>query len=156
MTDRVTLGVQFDPDSELLEQFEEYKENNGFTSRAETMRHLMREELQSDGDRAGEDVSAAASRSTLTAVALYAVAELAAFPTAARYTLFGAAFVFAAASVVGYGRVLRDIVGEKLELGDVDELDDEGAVASISPLVRAVGGALMLLALAFTAVSGVL
>ena len=156
MTDRVTLGVQFDPDSELLEQFEEYKENNGFTSRAETMRHLMREELQSDGDRAGEDVSAAASRSTLTAVALYAVAELAAFPTAARYTLFGAAFVFAAASVVGYGRVLRDIVGEKLELGDVDELDDEGAVASISPLVRVVGGALMLLALAFTAVSGVL
>lgn len=156
MTDRVTLGVQFDPDSELLEEFEEYKENNGFTSRAETMRHLMREELQSDGDRAGEDVSAAASRSTLTAVALYAVAELAAFPTAARYTLFGAAFVFAAASVVGYGRVLRDIVGEKLELGDVDELDDEGAVASISPLVRAVGGALMLLALAFTAVSGVL
>lgn len=156
MTDRVTLGVQFDPDSELLEQFEEYKENNGFTSRAETMRHLMREELQSDGDRAGEDVSAAASRSTLTAVALYAVAELAAFPTAARYTLFGAAFVFAAASVVGYGRVLRDIVGEKLELGDVDELDDEGAVASISPLVRVVGGALMLLALGFTAVSGVL
>lgn len=156
MTDRVTLGVQFDPDSELLEQFEEYKENNGFTSRAETMRHLMREELQSDGDRAGEDVSAAASRSTLTAVALYAVAELAAFPTAARYTLFGAAFVFAAASVVGYGRVLREIVAEKLELGDVDELDDEGAVASISPLVRVVGGALMLLALGFTAVSGVL
>ena len=54
MTDRVTLGVQFDPDSELLEEFEEYKENNGFTSRAETMRHLMREELQSDGDRVDE------------------------------------------------------------------------------------------------------
>jgi hypothetical protein len=54
MTDRVTLGVQFDPDSELLEEFEEYKENNGFTSRAETMRHLMREELQSDGDRYAE------------------------------------------------------------------------------------------------------
>ena len=48
MTDRVTLGVQFDPDSELLEEFEQYKENNGFTSRAETMRHLMREQLQGD------------------------------------------------------------------------------------------------------------
>lgn len=48
MTDRVTLGVQFDPDSELLEDFEEYKEENGFTSRAETMRHLMREQLHGD------------------------------------------------------------------------------------------------------------
>jgi len=48
MTDRVTLGVQFDPDSELLEDFEEYKESNGFTSRAETMRHLMREQLHDD------------------------------------------------------------------------------------------------------------
>jgi hypothetical protein len=48
MTDRVTLGVQFDPDAELLDDFEEYKENNGFTSRAETMRHLMREQLHGD------------------------------------------------------------------------------------------------------------
>jgi hypothetical protein len=48
MTDRVTLGVQFDPDAELLDEFEEYKENNGFTSRAETMRHLMREQLHQD------------------------------------------------------------------------------------------------------------
>lgn len=48
MTDRVTLGVQFDPESELLEDFEEYKESNGFTSRAETMRHLMREQLHDD------------------------------------------------------------------------------------------------------------
>lgn len=156
MTDRVTLGVQFDPDSELLEQFEEYKENNGFTSRAETMRHLMREELQSDGDRAGEDVSAAASRSTLTAVALYAVVELAAFPAPARYTLFGAAFVFAASGVVGYERILRDIVGEKLEFGGEDDLDDEAAVANMTPIVRVVGGTMILLALGWTAVSGVL
>lgn len=48
MTDKVTLGVQFDPDAELLEEFEQYKEKNGFTSRAETMRHLMREQLHDD------------------------------------------------------------------------------------------------------------
>ena len=48
MTDRVTLGVQFDPDSELLEEFKEYKENNGFTSRAETMRHLKRAQHHQD------------------------------------------------------------------------------------------------------------
>ena len=53
MTDKVTLGVQFEPDAELLEEFEEYKEANGFTSRAETMRHLMREELHSDDTPAG-------------------------------------------------------------------------------------------------------
>ena len=154
---RNTLSAQVREDSALYEGFQEYQERHGFESKSEAVRAALRQGVETD--RAGgptEAESAAASRSTLTAVALYAVAELAAFPTAARYTLFGAAFVFAAASVVGYGRVLRDIVGEKLELGDVDELDDEGAVASISPLVRVVGGALMLLALAFTAVSGVL
>jgi hypothetical protein len=53
MTDKVTLGVQFDPDAELLEEFEEYKERNGFTSRAETLRHMMREELHDDAAPTG-------------------------------------------------------------------------------------------------------
>ena len=53
MSDRVTLGVQFDPDSELLEDFEEYKEANGFTSSAETLRHLMRQELHGGDEPTG-------------------------------------------------------------------------------------------------------
>jgi hypothetical protein len=53
MTDKVTLGVQFEPDAELLEEFEEYKERNGFTSRAETLRHMMREELHDDAGPTG-------------------------------------------------------------------------------------------------------
>jgi hypothetical protein len=48
MSDRVTLGVQFDPDSELLEDFEEYKEEHEFASSAETLRHMMRQELRDD------------------------------------------------------------------------------------------------------------
>ena len=60
MSDRVTLGVQFDPDDDLLEEFEEFKENNGFTSRAETMRHLMREQLHDDDGPVG--VAAAISK----------------------------------------------------------------------------------------------
>ena len=63
MTDKVTLGVQFEPDAELLEEFEEYKEANGFTSRAETLRHLMREEIH------GEEEEAAGPWSVLSKVA---------------------------------------------------------------------------------------
>jgi hypothetical protein len=48
MSDRVTLGVQFDQDSDLLEEFEEYKEEHEFASSAETLRHLMRKELEGD------------------------------------------------------------------------------------------------------------
>lgn len=53
MTDKVTLGVQFNPDDDLLEEFEEYKEANGFTSRAETLRHMMREQLHDDAGPTG-------------------------------------------------------------------------------------------------------
>ncbi len=157
MGNRNTLSAQVREDSALYEGFQEYRDRHGFESKSEAVRSALRQGVESD--RSGgptDEKSAAASRSTLYAVALYAVAEFAAFPTAARYTLFGAAFVFAAASVVGYSSVIRDVVSDKLELGDVDELDDEGAVANMSPLVRVVGGVLMLLALVFTAASGVL
>jgi hypothetical protein len=60
MTDKVTLGVQFDPDAELLEEFKEYKERNGFTSRAEALRHMMRQELHDDAGPTG--VAAALSK----------------------------------------------------------------------------------------------
>lgn len=156
MSNRNTLSAQVREDSALYEGFQEYQERHGFESKSEAVRAALRQGVETD--RAGgptDTESAAASSSTLYAVALYAVAELAAFPTAARYTLFGGAFVFAAASVVSYGRVLRDIISEKLEIGAKDELDDEAAVASISPIVRVVGGGLVLLALAYTAVSGV-
>lgn len=158
---RNTLSAQVREDSALYEGFQEYRERHGFESKSEAVRAALREGVKSaPAERGADPTSEAASRSTLTALALYAVAEIVAFPTPARYTLFGAAAVFAAASVVGYGRVLRDLLGDRLEVntGDetADELDDDGAaVASISPLVRVVGGALMLLALAYTAVSGV-
>jgi VIT1/CCC1 family predicted Fe2+/Mn2+ transporter len=54
MSDRVTLGVQFDPDSDLLEEFEEYKEEHEFASSAETLRHLMRKELEGGDTTAPE------------------------------------------------------------------------------------------------------
>lgn len=157
MSNRNTLSAQVREDSALYEGFQEYQERHGFESKSEAVRAALRQGVETD--RAGgptEAESAAASRSTLTAVALYAVAEFATFPTAARYALFGAAFVFAAASVVGYGRVLRDLLGEKLEFGGEDELDDEAAVANMNPTVRLVGGTMILLALAWTAISGVL
>jgi hypothetical protein len=95
MTDRVTLGVQFDPDSELLEEFEEYKENNGFTSRAETMRHLMREELQSDGDRAAELVGSLGWAALSFSLAALAVG----WTTPAGGTALLAAVLFVASAV---------------------------------------------------------
>jgi len=157
MGNRNTLSAQVREDSALYEGFQEYRDRHGFESKSEAVRSAIREGVESDRAGGATDTrSAAASRSTLTAVALYALAEFAPFPSAARYTLFGAAFVFAAASVVGYGRVLRDMVAERLDLGEPDELDDEAAVANISPVVRLVGGALMLFALGWTAVSGVL
>lgn len=152
-----TLSAQVREDSALYDSFQEYREKNGFESKSEAVRAALRQGVDTSDDSDADAESEAAAQATLTAVALYAVAELVAFPTAARYTLFGAAAVFAAASVVGYGRAIRDTVGERFSTDSPseDELEEDGAaVASISPLVRVVGGALMLLALAFTAVSG--
>lgn len=80
MSDRVMLGAQFDPDDELLEQFEEYKEEHGFTSRAETMRHLMRRELQGSDGR--WDTVAQQSLYAVTFSLLVAVISLISFATA--------------------------------------------------------------------------
>lgn len=156
MGDSTTYAVRVDKDSEMYEAFEEYKESEGFHNTSEALRHLIRGEIF-DETPDGDSESTEATRSTLTAVGLYAVAQLVGFPVAARYTLLLGAGVFAAAGVVGYGRVLREIIGERIELGEPDDLDDDGtAVAHMSPLVRVVGGAMILLSLLFTAVNGAL
>jgi hypothetical protein len=154
MGDSTTYAVRVDKDSEMYEAFEEYKESEGFHNTSEALRQLIRGEIF-DETPDGDTESAEATRSTLTAVGLYTVAQLVAFPVAARYTLLLGAAVFAGAGVVGYGRVLLEMIGERIELDDPDDLDDDGgAVAHISPLVRLVGGAMVLLSLLFTAVSG--
>lgn len=45
MGDKATFAVQVDKNSELYDDFEEYKQRRGFTSTSETLRHLMREEF---------------------------------------------------------------------------------------------------------------
>lgn len=59
MGDKATFAVQVDKDSELYEDFENYKQRGGFTSTSETLRHLMRAEFN-DNDDAGPTGAAAA------------------------------------------------------------------------------------------------
>jgi len=60
MGDKATLAVQVDKESDLYDQFEEYKQRGGFTSTSETLRHLMREEFYDD--RAPAGLAAAVSK----------------------------------------------------------------------------------------------
>ena len=46
MGDKATLAVQVDKESDLYDEFEAYKSAGGFTSTSETLRHLMREQIQ--------------------------------------------------------------------------------------------------------------
>ena len=53
MTDKVTIAVQVDEDSELLRQFEEYQQDGNFKSRSEALRHMMRKEFANAAWSAG-------------------------------------------------------------------------------------------------------
>jgi hypothetical protein len=61
MGDKATLAVQVDKQSDLYDDFEEYKQRGGFTSTSETLRHLMREEFEED-DETPVGVAAAVSQ----------------------------------------------------------------------------------------------
>lgn len=54
-----TLSAAVEVDSELAEQFEEYREQNGMTSKSEAVRHLLRaglaDEMNSDDRDAGDE-----------------------------------------------------------------------------------------------------
>jgi hypothetical protein len=108
-----------------------------------------------------ETLADSAAESTLFAFALYAVVQVVAFPGPAEWLLLGAAAVFAAAGVAGYvsGVVELESLAERVGLPgrSVEEIDDEGkAAAAMHPRVRDVGGVLILLALAVTAVTAVI
>lgn len=60
MGEKATFAVQVDKDSELYEDFNEYQDRRGFTSRSETLRHLMRAEFNDDDEPVG--VAAAISK----------------------------------------------------------------------------------------------
>src|SRR6056297_364120 len=60
MGDKTTFAVQVDKSSELYEDFEAYKDRRGFTSRSETLRHLMRQEFDDEDEPVG--VAAAVSK----------------------------------------------------------------------------------------------
>jgi len=60
MGEKATFAVQVDKDSELYEDFNEYQDRRGFTSRSETLRHLMRAEFNDDDGPVG--VAAAISK----------------------------------------------------------------------------------------------
>jgi hypothetical protein len=60
MGEKATFAVQVDKDSELYEDFNEYQDRRGFTSRSETLRHLMRAEFDDDDEPVG--VAAALSK----------------------------------------------------------------------------------------------
>lgn len=56
--DTKTLSAAVEVDSELAEQFEEYREQNGMTSKSEAVRHLLRAGLadeMNDDDRDARD-----------------------------------------------------------------------------------------------------
>jgi len=60
MGEKKTLGLQIDTESELYKDFEEYQQRRGFTSRSETLRHLMRQEFEDEDEPVG--VAAAVSK----------------------------------------------------------------------------------------------
>ena len=53
MGDKATYAVQVDKNSDLYEEFEEYKSRGGFTSTSEALRHVIREELDKSAESAG-------------------------------------------------------------------------------------------------------
>lgn len=127
-------------------------------SNSAMVRELVKDGIESreadHNDRGGSDK---ATQSTLYAVALTAAVYLVAFPTAAQYLLLCAAAVFALDGVVGYAEEAKRLLPERVEFalgGDPGDAD-ETATAAMSPRARIVGGGLMLLALAWTAVSAV-
>ena len=148
-----TLSAQVREDSALYDGFEEYRERHGFESKSEAVRSALRQGVE--GDQADARAESA-SRSTLTAIGLLAAAELLSIPTTARYTLLAAVGVFALAGVYGYATVARELIGDQVGIftDDVDDREEDDAVASMSPTVRLVGGILMLVTLGITVVSG--
>ena len=88
MGDKATFAVQVDKESELYDDFEEYKASGGFTSTSETLRHLMRDKFDEDedapvgvaaalsqlaGDRLQEQVGLLGRYMTYLAIALLAL-----------------------------------------------------------------------------------
>jgi len=50
-----TFSAQVEEDSELVDQFEEYRESNSMTSKSEAVRTLIREGLEDDHDQDESD-----------------------------------------------------------------------------------------------------
>ena len=134
-------------------------------SQSAMVRELVKDGIEHrEADRVLGDTqdspSEGAAQSTLTAVALYAVVNIVAFPAAAEVLLIGAAAVFAVGGIAGYLSEVVDLGGvvRRVDLRgrSLDEVEDGKAAAASSPVVRYLGGVLMLLALAVIAVSGVL
>lgn len=143
--------------TDTLDRIETYQDENNLDNRSNAIDVLVEEELGEQAPDASESDSEQATRSTVYAVALTAVVYLAAFPTATEYLLLGAAAVFAIDSVVGYAKEAQRLLPETIEFapgGDPGDAD-ETATAAMSPRARIVGGGLMLLALAWTVISGV-
>jgi hypothetical protein len=141
--------VQSRVDPNVKERIRDFAEENEM-SQSEAVRHLLRDGIDAEAEQDP-------TQSTLYAVALTAAVYLVAIPTAAEYLLLGAAAVFAIDGVVGYAkeanRLIPKIVEYVADRGPGDA--DDTATAAMSPGARLVGGGLMLLALAWIAVSAV-
>jgi hypothetical protein len=128
MGDKATLGVHIDKDSELYQDFEEYKQRGGFASTSEALRGLMREKFtEPDNKRSGP----------LAAVMSVAGEELGLqFRSLGWYLLFTGAFLFAfqtgliggvlwllPAALFGFLSFVTAVFG--IGAGLVDQLDPE-------------------------------
>ena len=60
MSDREMLSAQVSKDSALLEQFQEYKERNGYENRSEALRAALRQGIEADTEPDGPTGPAAA------------------------------------------------------------------------------------------------
>jgi hypothetical protein len=68
--ERTTLSAQVDSDTELEQQFEQFRDQNGMTSKSEAVRHLLRSGLEQEleqPDDAADDGSAQSTRATTDA-----------------------------------------------------------------------------------------
>jgi len=61
MGDRKTLGVHIDEDSDLYDDFEEYRDRGGFASNSEALRQVLRNEFEEE-DEVPTGLAAAVSK----------------------------------------------------------------------------------------------
>jgi len=128
MGDKATLGVHIDKDSELYQDFEEYKKRGGFSSTSEALRGLMREKFRNPE---------AKQKGLLAAVMSVAGDELGLqFRSLGWYLAFTGAFLFAfqtgliggvlwllPAGLFAFLSVVTGVFG--IGAGLVDQLDPE-------------------------------